>query len=208
MTPPHISHISYVQLFYGLYIVAIRMRPLKHNETVGKSANSKVSNRVWRTFPQYNSIVAQQTATTAGDQPPKLLPGHTLFTFDRTFHEETTTKEVYDGAAKNIVESFVSGLDGTIAVYMAKRHPARRTQCLAMLLLKKEELYTWQPTIYLITLRRSPIALSRFEFPSSNSIKEKKTKKFEICWRTTTSCRFAKASSMHMKSQLQTAVVF
>jgi centromeric protein E len=41
----------------------------------------------------------------------------TFFTFDKTFGEDTTTRQVYDTVAKGIVDSVVSGLNGTIFAY-------------------------------------------------------------------------------------------
>ena len=43
--------------------------------------------------------------------------GRTFFTFDKTFGEETDTRQVYDGVAKGIVDSVVHGLNGTIFAY-------------------------------------------------------------------------------------------
>jgi centromeric protein E len=101
-------------LSYIETVVAIRMRPLNDKETIADTANSNVANRVWRTLPQYNSIT--QTTNT-GKPLPERVTGRTFFTFDKTFGEDTTTKEVYDGVAKNIVESVVTGLNGTIFAY-------------------------------------------------------------------------------------------
>jgi centromeric protein E len=95
-------------------LVAIRMRPLNAKESTDESASSSVSNRVWRVLPQYNSI----TQTTASGQPlPERVTGRTFFAFDKTFGEQTTTREVYNGVAKGIVSSVVSGLNGTIFAY-------------------------------------------------------------------------------------------
>jgi len=90
------------------------MRPLNAKESTDESAFSSVSNRVWRVLPQYNSI----TQTTASGQPlPERVTGRTFFAFDKTFGEQTTTREVYNGVAKGIVSSVVSGLNGTIFAY-------------------------------------------------------------------------------------------
>lgn len=90
------------------------MRPLNAKESTDESASSSVSNRVWRVLPQYNSI----TQTTASGQPlPERVTGRTFFAFDKTFGEQTTTREVYNGVAKGIVSSVVSGLNGTIFAY-------------------------------------------------------------------------------------------
>jgi centromeric protein E len=45
------------------------------------------------------------------------VAGRTFFAFDKTFGEQTTTREVYNGVAKGIVSSVVSGLNGTIFAY-------------------------------------------------------------------------------------------
>ena len=83
--------------------VAFRLRPL--------SPNIK---KVWRVLQNYNSV----TQTTNEGKPlPERVNGRTFFTFDNTFGEETSTIEVYDGVAKNIVESVVNGLNGTIFAY-------------------------------------------------------------------------------------------
>jgi centromeric protein E len=86
--------------------VAIRMRPLNSKE----SGNA----RVWRVLSKYNSV----TQTTSDGKPlPERTKGRSFFTFDKTFGENNTTKELYDGVAQGIVESVVRGLNGTIFAY-------------------------------------------------------------------------------------------
>ena len=93
-------------LNFSLLTVAIRMRPLNTKESN--------ANRVWRVLPQYNSI----TQTTNTGQPlPERVTGRTFFTFDKTFCESAETIDVYNGVAKGIIESVVSGLNGTIFAY-------------------------------------------------------------------------------------------
>jgi centromeric protein E len=82
------------------------MRPLNTKET--KAA------RVWRVLQKYNSI----TQTTSEGKPlPERVTGRTFFTFDKTFGEKSTTREVYNEIAQGIVESVVNGLNGTIFAY-------------------------------------------------------------------------------------------
>jgi Kinesin-like protein len=82
------------------------MRPLNTKET--KAA------RVWRVLQKYNSI----TQTTNEGKPlPERVTGRTFFTFDKTFGEKSTTREVYNDIAQGIVESVVNGLNGTIFAY-------------------------------------------------------------------------------------------
>lgn len=82
------------------------MRPLNHAE-----GNKQ---RVWKVLPQYSSI-----AQTTRDGKPlsERATGRTFFTFDKTFGEDTNTKQVYDNVAKTIVSSVVNGLNGTIFAY-------------------------------------------------------------------------------------------
>jgi centromeric protein E len=90
------------------------MRPLNAKESTDESATSALASRVWRVLPQYNSV----TQTTNTGQPlPERVTGRTFFSFDRTFGEDATTQNVYDGVAKNIVQSVVTGLNGTIFAY-------------------------------------------------------------------------------------------
>lgn len=82
------------------------MRPLNPKE-------NKAS-RVWRVLQKYNSI----TQTTLEGKPlPERITGRTFFTFDKTFGEQSSTREVYSDVAKGIVESVVNGLNGTIFAY-------------------------------------------------------------------------------------------
>lgn len=69
---------------------------------------------MWRVLPQYNSV----TQTTNNGQPlPERVTGRTFFTFDKIFGEDAQNPAVYDGVAKGIVDSVMSGLNGTIFAY-------------------------------------------------------------------------------------------
>lgn len=94
--------------------VAIRMRPLNSKENAGGASNLSVNKRVWRVLPEYNSI----TQTTNQGKPlPERVMGRTFFSFDKTFGETAQTADVYDNVAKEIVNSVVTGLNGTIFAY-------------------------------------------------------------------------------------------
>jgi len=82
------------------------MRPLNTRETK--------ASRVWRVLQKYNAIT--QT-TSDGKSLSERVAGRTLFQFDKTFGEKTTTREVYSDVAQGIVESVVNGLNGTIFAY-------------------------------------------------------------------------------------------
>ena len=88
------------------------MRPLNSKES--QNGSSSANNRVWRVLPQYNSIT--QTSRTGEPLNEKII-GRTFFTFDKTFGEDATTGLVYGTVAKGIVDSVVSGLNGTIFTY-------------------------------------------------------------------------------------------
>jgi hypothetical protein len=66
------------------------MRPLSQNEGSYQ--------RVWKVMPQHHSIA--QIAPENGKQPHHSLAerviGRNFFTFDKTFGEEVSTKQVYD----------------------------------------------------------------------------------------------------------------
>jgi centromeric protein E len=82
------------------------MRPL--------STKENKASRVWRVIQKYNSIT--QT-TPDGKALPERITSRTFFTFDKTFGEKSTTKEVYSDVAKGIIESVANGLNGTIFAY-------------------------------------------------------------------------------------------
>jgi centromeric protein E len=82
------------------------MRPL--------STKENKASRVWRVIQKYNSIT--QT-TPDGKALPERITSRTFFTFDKTFGEKSTTKEVYSDVAKGIVDSVANGLNGTIFAY-------------------------------------------------------------------------------------------
>eukprot|EP00977_Amphora_coffeiformis_P003806 scaffold765_cov160-Amphora_coffeaeformis.AAC.7 len=82
------------------------MRPLNTNEGTYR--------RVWKVLPRYNSV----TQTTLEGKPlPEKVTNRTFFSFDKTFGEEIDTRTVYESCAKGIVDSVVSGLNGTIFAY-------------------------------------------------------------------------------------------
>ena len=55
--------------------------------------------------------------TTPGGNPLPDSKGKTFFRFDRIFDEDSTTQEVYESVAQEIVHSVVRGLNGTIFAY-------------------------------------------------------------------------------------------
>jgi centromeric protein E len=82
------------------------MRPLNTKESN--------ANRVWKVVAKDNSVM--QTINT-GQPFPERVTGRTFFTFDKTFGEDADTICVYDSVAKGIVESALSGINGTIVAY-------------------------------------------------------------------------------------------
>ena len=82
------------------------MRPLNNHEGSHK--------RVWKVLPKYSSVA--QT-TREGKPLSEKITGRNFFTFDKTFGEDVNTKKVYESCAKGIVDSVVSGLNGTIFAY-------------------------------------------------------------------------------------------
>ena len=95
---------------FGHTSVAIRMRPLNSRETAPKFSSSSTGSRAWRVLQKYNSV----TQTTNTGKP---LSGRKLFTFDKTFGEDATTKQIYYNIARGIIKSVVTGLNGTIFAY-------------------------------------------------------------------------------------------
>lgn len=82
------------------------MRPLNRNE----GSHS----RIWKVLPKYSSVA--QT-TVEGKPLPERIAGRNFFTFDKTFGEESSTGQVYESIAKNIVVSACTGINGTIFAY-------------------------------------------------------------------------------------------
>lgn len=110
------------------------MRPLNKKESSSKqqqSNNSSSNNRAWKVLTKHNAItqVTSATATTATDNSSSNSSDYSsdvrnnsssssFFQFDKTFGEDSTTTEVYDGIAKEIVQSVVlNGVHGTIFAY-------------------------------------------------------------------------------------------
>lgn len=82
------------------------MRPLNANEGEFR--------RVWKVLPKWSSV----TQTTPEGKPlAEKVTGRTFFTYDQTFGEETTNEQVYGGVVKGIVESSLTGLNGTVFAY-------------------------------------------------------------------------------------------
>ncbi|EGC37120.1 hypothetical protein DICPUDRAFT_94142 [Dictyostelium purpureum] len=78
---------------------------------------------VCRFRPQNKNELAQggcSIVSVAADNQSVSINGaesnHT-FTFDRVFHDQCTQKEVYDDAAKPVIEDIMAGYNGTIFVY-------------------------------------------------------------------------------------------
>ncbi|CAM9530118.1 unnamed protein product, partial [Laminaria digitata] len=88
--------------------VAIRLRPLNERESAGKQG------KIWRCVPTHNSVTQQ---TSPEGNPLPVGKGNTFFTYDRIFDEDSSTQEVYEGVAQDIVHSVVRGLNGTIFAY-------------------------------------------------------------------------------------------
>ena len=95
------------------------MRPLNEKESNNNNntnTNNKDpnANRVWRVLPSYESVTQQ---TPEGVPTKDRVTGRTFFTFDKVFGELSSTTDVYNGTAKSIVSSIMSGLNGTIFAY-------------------------------------------------------------------------------------------
>ena len=91
--------------------VAIRMRPLNSKES--SSNTTSKSHRVWRVLQKYNSV----TQCTAEGKPlDQRIQNRNFFTYDKTFGEGSTTRQVYDEVAKGIVGSVTNGLNGCVFV--------------------------------------------------------------------------------------------
>ena len=101
-------------------MVAIRMRPLNSRESGSSSSpdsastSTTKSNRVWRVLQKYNSVAQ---CTPSGKPLPERIVNRNFFTYDKTFGESSTTRQVYDDVAKGIVQSVSDGLNGTIFAY-------------------------------------------------------------------------------------------
>jgi centromeric protein E len=87
-------------------VVAFRLRPLSYNERSHKS--------VWKVLPNYSAITQTNEDGTALAEKAF---GKTLFAFDKTFDESSSTQQVYDSVAKGIVNSVATGVNGTIFAY-------------------------------------------------------------------------------------------
>ncbi|GAX19565.1 centromeric protein E [Fistulifera solaris] len=86
--------------------VAIRMRPLNKKEAQSKP--------IWKVLPRFASV----TQMTPDGQPlSERVTGRTFFTYDKAFPETATTRDVYNAMAKEIVESAITGVNGTVFAY-------------------------------------------------------------------------------------------
>ena len=84
------------------------MRPL--NSTELSSFFSTNESRCWRIPTHSNSIIEITNKA-------KHINGRRFFTFDRVFSEKSKTDAVYEGVAKNMIDSVMGGLNGTIFAY-------------------------------------------------------------------------------------------
>ena len=84
------------------------MRPLNSREQTTQNS------RVWRVLQKYNSVTQ---CTSAGKPLPERIHNRTFFSYDKTFGESSTTRQVYEQTTRGIVDSVASGLNGTIFAY-------------------------------------------------------------------------------------------
>ena len=84
------------------------MRPLNSREQTTQNS------RVWRVLQEDNSVTQ---CASAGKPLPERIHDRTFFSYDKTFGESSTTREVYKQTSQGIVESVVRGLNGTIFLY-------------------------------------------------------------------------------------------
>ena len=84
--------------------VVVRCRPLSSKELDMNHKVAVVCDEVRGT------ISVQQPASSTGDQPK-------VFTFDRVFGPESKQTDVYNDAARAIVESVIEGYNGIITDY-------------------------------------------------------------------------------------------
>jgi len=94
--------------------VVLRVRPLNERETNPAFIKPSVGLRSWKVLEAHNSIT--QTSSDGVPLPDKAL-GRTIFTYDKVFGEESKTSEVYEYAARDIVENAVKGRNGSIFAY-------------------------------------------------------------------------------------------
>ncbi|KAL7550980.1 hypothetical protein ACHAWF_014188 [Thalassiosira exigua] len=88
------------------------MRPLNSRE-------SESAQRVWRVLksPVLKKSPSVVQCTPQGKPLPERIEGRNFFTYDKTFAESSTTRQVYDGTSRSIVDGVVRGLNGTIFAY-------------------------------------------------------------------------------------------
>ena len=77
-----------------------------------KSRQSIASSRSWKVKDDKSCA---QTTNTGESLPRK--EGRTHFTYDRVFDEHASTREVFDESARDIVNSFVNGISGSLIAY-------------------------------------------------------------------------------------------
>ena len=76
------------------------------------SGQSIASSRSWKVKDDKSCA---QTTNTGESLPRK--EGRTHFTYDRVFDEHASTREVFDESAREIVNSFVNGISGSLIAY-------------------------------------------------------------------------------------------
>ena len=95
--------------------VVMRIRPLNERELNPSTVKPSIGLRCWKIMQEHNAIT--QTLNDGITPVQEKKSGRTLFTYDKVFHEQSTTKEVYEYAAKNIVSDCVDGRNGSIFAY-------------------------------------------------------------------------------------------
>ncbi len=84
------------------------MRPLNSRESAPQN------NRVWRVLQKYDSVAQ---CTSSGKPLPERIQNRNFFTYDKTFGESSTTRQIYENTSRGIVDSVANGLNGTIFAY-------------------------------------------------------------------------------------------
>lgn len=62
-------------------------------------------------------IISRRMQTTLEGNPLPDSKGSSFFTYDRIFDEDSSTEEVYEGVARDLVQSVVRGMNSTIFAY-------------------------------------------------------------------------------------------
>jgi centromeric protein E len=95
--------------------VVIRVRPLNDRETNPSFIKPSTGLRCWRVLNEHNAIT--QTLNDGITPLPEKISGRTIFTYDKVFGEKSTTRDIYDYAARGIVSMAVGGRNGSIFAY-------------------------------------------------------------------------------------------